>query len=90
MYTTKDKVLIIGDKLKVEGQIGREDLLIHYETYNSYRFLEFNGKSIVLDADLKKIAEITASSNSTLIGKTLYEVKGNSLVEIDLSTVVKD
>ncbi len=90
VFTTKGKTLILNDKLKIEGQIEFEDLFIHFESFKGYTFLTRGDKSIILDKELKKVAELDVGGNCMLIDRTLFEIKDKSIRRIDLNDVLRD
>ena len=61
---------------------------MHYESYGDYRFIEQNGKTWILNAELRPVAEIDASSDAFLVGTSLHERKDNSIIAVDLSSIL--
>ena len=89
-FTTKGKTLILNDKLKIEGQIEFEDLFINFESFKDYTFLTRGDKSIILNKELKNVAELDVGGNCMLIDRTLFEIKDKSIRRIDLNDVLRD
>ena len=82
----------MDSKLRIEGEIEYESLFFHYISSGEYKFLvnaEHPYRTVILDAKNKSIAEIEASGEAMLHGKTLYDRSKTSLNEIDLSDIIK-
>lgn len=87
VYSSKDKILAIDDDLNLTKTYEPEDLYIYYLEKNDLKFLFNDGKTIIIDADNKKIAELPISNNAIIIGDKLYGFQENSLFEINLNDI---
>jgi len=92
VITTKQRVLILDDQLKIAGQLAYEDLYVHFGSFEGFKFF-CNGKNvnntIITDEKNKPIAEIEASYSAILLNKILYDSNQKKFIEIDLSGVLK-
>jgi hypothetical protein len=88
VFTTTNKTLILNDQLKREGQIDFEELFIHYESCEDLALLIKNKKTIAVNGNLKRVAEIDASSRAFVVDKSLYDVKENTIRRIDLGPLL--
>jgi len=90
IYTSKGKILILDEEMKIVKLIDYPEPLVSYATSGPYTFLSQGEKTIIVNKDLKKVAELDVSDQSVLNGKTLYYVEGNRLIEIDLRGLLPD
>ena len=93
VITGKQKGIILNASLKLVGQMEYKSLFFHYASSGEYKFL-VNGENVydtvILNKENKSIAEIEASGDAKLIGKTLYDTNETKFIEIDLSDVIKN
>lgn len=93
VITSKFDVLILNEQLNTVGKINSDDLYLHFTSIDKYKLftnLKNEYKTLILDKENKTYAEIEASSQAVLIGKTLYDYNKNNLTKIDLSTIIKN
>lgn len=90
VYTQSDKVLIINKNLEITQQIEKENLYNYYFRTNGYKFLANKNRTIIVDTDNKPVSEVKASKNARLVDTKLYDIQGNSFLEIDLSSLIKN
>ena len=90
VFTTKGQTLSIDTDLNVLDTIAYENLNIYYLRTEDYKFVSKDNHTLIINNEGKKVAEIEASSNSFLIGKTLYDRQNNSFLAIDLKDILKN
>jgi hypothetical protein len=90
VYTSKGKILILDEQLNIVKLIDYPEPLVAYATSGGYTFLSQGGKTIIVNKDARKIAELDVSDQSILANKKLYCVQGNKLVEIDLGELLPE
>ncbi len=83
-------MLAIDSLLNVTDTIAYKDLRIYYLRKGKYKFLTEDGHTLIINDRGKRIAEIEASINAFLVGKTLYDKQDKSFIAIDLKTILKD
>jgi len=89
VYTSDKKTLVIDDQLTVTNTIKFEEISIYYLYERGYKFIAKDNKTVIVDPDGKRIAEIEATSNAFLINNTLYDPQDKRFVVIDLKNVIK-
>ena len=82
---TSKKIFICNEKFYVIGDIDRDQLYFAYKKIGDYKLVVKDNKTIVLDVDNKKVAELDITQKTTLIGNKLYSVQEKSFLEIDLT-----
>ena len=65
-------------------------MYFHYLNYNNYKFIFKGEQTVILNDDNQVVAELFVSSKSYLIGNKLYDINDKSLLEVDLSEVIKN
>lgn len=90
VFTSQGKTLSIDKELNVFETIAYEDLSMYYLRTKNYKFISKDKQTLIVNNEGKTVAEVEASSNSFLIGKTLYDSQNNSFLAIDLKDVIKD
>jgi len=90
VFTKDKKALEFDHNLNFIQTIERQDLFAFHFYNGDLLFLAGIDKIWVLNASWQKVAEIDASSNSFLIGETLYERKEDRFNVIDLSELFKE
>ncbi len=81
----RDNLLELDDALDTVREISFDDLFIHGMDTEKYTFLSQKGVTTVIDAAQQQVATFNMGSNAFRIGQKLYEVQGNTLVELDIS-----
>ncbi len=90
VYTKNARALTLSSDLKIENEIEFDDFYIYYLNRDNKKFLAKENKTVVIDADGKKIAEFSASSRSTFLNGKLYNAQERSFLEIDLINILKE
>ena len=90
VFTKMNKLLVFNNQLKLDKVIPVPDLYYCYLETRGYKFLENGNSSIIIDKDGKLVAELDISGNVVLRGNILYEIQGNSMVEIDINELIKN
>ena len=65
-----------------------EDLNICYLRTKDYKFITEEKKSLIINNEGKKIAEIDATSKAFLVDDVLYDWQDKKLIAIDLKKVL--
>ncbi|MCD4695222.1 MAG: hypothetical protein K8S16_03190 [Bacteroidales bacterium] len=89
ILTNSGKTLVLDENLNITDKIDFEELFIYYLRTKDYKFIAKNNQTIILNSENKKIAEISATSNATLIGTKLYDIQEQSFIEIDLTELIE-
>jgi len=89
VQTNKDKTLKIDKNFNITDEYVYEDLYFKHTTYNNYTLLNNNDTTIILDNNYKQVAELNVSFYSKIFNDTLYEIKDNTLIEINLNQFLK-
>ncbi|MDD4375031.1 MAG: PQQ-binding-like beta-propeller repeat protein [Bacteroidales bacterium] len=90
VYTNLGKTLAIDNQLNVSYMIDYDDLNIYFLHTTDLKFIAKDNQTLIIDNDGERIAEIEATTNAFLIGKTLYDKRDKSFIAIDLSEIVKN
>jgi outer membrane protein assembly factor BamB len=90
VFTNTGKTLSIDKQLNVAYTIEYEDLSIYYLRTKDFKFIAKDKQTLIVNNDGKRIAEIYATSNSFLIGETLYDRHNNSFIAVDLKKIIKN
>jgi len=90
VYTNSDMTLCVDQDLNVIDTIGYKALGFYYQGISDYKLIAKGTESFLINAEEKCIAKLKASSNAFLIGKTLYDRRGNSFISIDLKGIIED
>ena len=90
IHTSQGKTLAMDKELNVSETIAYEDLSVYYLRTKDYKFISKDKQTLIVDNDGKRVAEVEATSDSFLIGKTLYDRQDNSFLAIDLKDILKD
>ncbi len=90
VFTENNKILVIDDQLNVDKILDEEKLHICYLEMNHYKFVAKENTTWIINNEGQRIAEIEASPESFLIGKTLYHQQENSIIAIDLGEIIKE
>ncbi|WP_276134782.1 PQQ-binding-like beta-propeller repeat protein [Polluticoccus soli] len=90
VFTDKHKVLALDNQLQVVSETDTADLWVYYAAAGEKKFLSKNDKTIVIDKDDRKIAELDATHRGRIIGTSLYDINNDNFTEIDISSILKD
>lgn len=85
VYTSKGNVMVFDSKFKKEGVIGAEKLWFSKILGDDMTLLSHKNRSVIVNKDLKVIADLYMSKNAFLAGDKLFDVQGKNIVEVDLS-----
>ena len=89
LYTSTGRILTIDDNLKVDNQHNITEIYVNYLSAMGFNFLVKGSSTIVTNRQGEAIAILDAPSNAVLSGTTLRYAQDNSLIEIDLSSLLK-
>ena len=89
VLTNEGKSLSIDNDLNVLETILNEDLSIYYLRTKDYKFIAKDSQTLIVNSEGKKVATVEASSNSWLIGNTLYDKQNNSFMAIDMKNILE-
>jgi outer membrane protein assembly factor BamB len=89
LYTGSGRILILDSNLELVDAIDAEAeaVYINYLHRNGKRFLAKENKTFVIDADGKKVAEISASGKAVFLNGKLYDAQDSSFLEIELENL---
>lgn len=90
VFTSQGKTLSIDSELNVSKAIEYADLSIYYLRTKDFKFIAKDKKTLIVNNEGKRIAEINATSNAFMIGNTLYDTQDKSFITIDLSEMIKN
>jgi|GEM_PF-2929621 hypothetical protein len=88
IYTSKHQVLTMNTSLEVLKETPWNDFYLCYAEKDGYKFLLKDGKTIVIDRQNRKVANIDVDDNSVIVGHTLYNISKTTYSVIDLSSVM--
>ncbi len=89
VYTTQNKTLAIDINLKIAETYDLEKLSIYYLQTKDLKFIAKDQKTIIIDTDGTRIAEIDATSTAYIIDNILYNQLENSFLKIDLNLIIQ-
>ncbi|MFA5045521.1 MAG: hypothetical protein WC542_06300 [Paludibacter sp.] len=89
LKTLNNKLLELTNGLEISRLIDMENVYTGYLSLGNLRFLANEDQTFVINNDNKIVADIKASSKAKLIGNKLIDVHENSVIETDLSGVLK-
>jgi hypothetical protein len=87
---TGTKTLTTNKNFEVLNQAENSQLYVLYLKTKFFMLLAHGDETIVIDHEHKKIADLKIPINAVLIGTKLYKRMENSLIEIDMSELMKD
>lgn len=90
VFTSQGKTLSLDSELTITKSTEYVDLSICYLRTKDCIFIAKDHKTVVLNSTGQRIAEIDASSNSFLIGNTLYDPLDKRFIAIDLQNIIKN
>lgn len=90
VFTSQGKTLCIDSELNISKTIEYADLSICYLRTKDLKFIAKDKKTLIVNNEGKKIAEINATSNAFIIGNTLYDIQDKSFITMDLSEIIKN
>lgn len=90
VFTSQGKTLSLDSELTITKSTEYVDLSICYLRTKDCIFIAKDNKTVVLNSTGQRIAEIDASSNSFLIGNTLYDPLDKRFIAIDLQNIIKN
>lgn len=78
----------MNTSLEVLKETPWNDFYLCYAEKDGYKFLLKDGKTIVIDRQNRKVANIDVDDNSVIVGHTLYNISKTTYSVIDLSSVM--
>jgi len=88
VFTDKNQLLVLNQQLEIADIIPNDRICYCYLQKNGCKFIDTGENTLVTDKNNKPLAVLDISENATLIGTKLYDVQGNSFVEIDIDKLV--
>lgn len=88
VYTSKSKTLSIDNLLNIIDTIEFEELSFHYLNSKNYKFISKDKKTLIIDDEGKRIAELNTSLNAFIVGETLYDRQDDSFLVIELDEIM--
>ena len=86
--TNKNMILSVDNQLNITDTIGYDDIGICYLENKDYKFIAKGGKTLIINPEGEKTAEIDMSSNAFIIEDIIYDTKDKSFTTIDLSEII--
>jgi hypothetical protein len=90
IITSQDKILSVDNDLNVAKTINIKDINICYAQTKHLKFIAKDDYTLVINNEGTTIAEIGASTNAVIKGKTLYDFKDDKFISIDLQRLFTD
>lgn len=87
IFTSQGKTLSLDSNLDITKTFDYKDLSIHYEQTSDYKFIGKDKKTLVINNEGKKIAEVEATSRAFMVKNNLYDTQDNKFTTIDLSKI---
>jgi hypothetical protein len=88
LFTNQGKTLSIDRDLNITKTILYQDLCLYYWRTKDYKLFAKDRKTLIVNNAGKTIAEIEATSNAFVIGKTLYDTQGSTFVTMELGDLM--
>lgn len=88
VYTSQRKTLSIDNLLNINDTIEFEKLSFYYLNSKNYKFISKDKKTLIIDDEGKRIAELDTSSHAFIIGETLYDRQDDSFLVIELDEIM--
>lgn len=89
VQTNKDVTLKIDRNFNVLDEFNADNFYTLHSTKKNHKFLNQDKQTVILDSTNHQIAELNISNNFNIVKNKLYHVEKNSLIEIDLSQILK-
>ncbi|MDR2972153.1 MAG: PQQ-like beta-propeller repeat protein [Bacteroidales bacterium] len=86
--TSLNDIYFFDNPLNTTYSIGDRKIWKFYFEYKDYKLIAQHQKTLIIDNDGKKIAEVAFSSNAFIIDNILYEKRDKSVVAIDLQSIL--
>jgi len=88
VYTSQNKIILFDNLLNITDTIEHKDVSINYLHTKKYNFFTKGGKTLIVNNEKKKIAEVEISLNAFIIDNVLYDKQDRSFVVIDLEELI--
>lgn len=89
VFTSQGKALSLDGGLEVSKTIEYDDLSVLYLRTKELKFIAKDKKTLVVNNLGKRVAEIDVSSNTNLIGHTLYDTQDDRFITMDLRQIIQ-
>lgn len=86
--TKEDQIIVIDSLYNVVDKIENKKLSVCNLETDEFRFIIKGNKTIVLNNNGERVAELFLSSNTILKGTKLYDVQDNRFIVLDVSKLV--
>lgn len=90
VYTSQRKILSIDNLLNINDTIEFEELSFYFLRSKKYRFISKDKKTLIIDDEGKRIAELETSSDTFIVGETLYDKQDDSFLVIELEEIMNN
>ncbi len=90
VITSQGKILVLDPNLNVTKTLDPEDFSFYYHQTADYKLIAKEKNTLVVNSEGKKIAEIEGTSKAFVIDKTLYYVRDNKFVGIELEKMSRN
>jgi hypothetical protein len=87
VFTSQNKTLSLDNNLNVTKNIEYKDMSIYYEQTTDLKFIAKDKKTLVVNNEGKRIAEVEATSRAFMVKNILYDTQDNKFTTIDLSKI---
>ncbi|MCX6256728.1 MAG: PQQ-binding-like beta-propeller repeat protein [Bacteroidia bacterium] len=84
-----EKIWVTGYNFVVDYQVDIKDVYVCYRSSGNYKFLLNNHKTILIDKNGRKTAELNISENSQISGTVVYDMHDNRLIKLDLKELLR-
>jgi len=86
--TTKGEILVLDSKFNIVDKINYGKLSICYLKTDKLTFIVKGNKTIIINLEGKRVAELFLTSNTILKGDKLYDIQNQGFLKVDLSDVI--
>ena len=90
VYTSQRKILSIDNLLNINDTIEFEELSFYFLRSKNYRFISKDKKTLIIDDEGKRIAELETSSHAFIVGETLYDKQDDSFLVVELEEIINN
>ncbi len=86
---SKTAVFALNNNLSTARKYSYEEIRLQYQRYKGFSFVGNLSQSHIISPEGKVVALLDAPMGSVVIKNTLFYIKGNSLIEVPLSEIIK-
>lgn len=85
VQTSRGKTLKLDNRFNILSEFNFDDMYLRQIVFKNYTFINKGEQTIILDPDTNPVGELNIPFEFSMIGNYLYYIKGNHLIEVDLS-----